>query len=95
MPSSAEETVTAVTPSAKMRPPRLGKAWRFLAAGGGLVSLLALLAWGLTRDPRQIPTPLIGKEASSFTLALFDGGTFRLTDQRGKVVALNVWASWC
>jgi cytochrome c biogenesis protein CcmG/thiol:disulfide interchange protein DsbE len=95
MPSSPEERVTAVTPSAKVRPSRLGKIWRFLAAGGALVSLLALLAWGLTRDPRGIPMPLIGKEASPFTLALFDGGTFRLTEQHGKVVALNVWASWC
>jgi cytochrome c biogenesis protein CcmG/thiol:disulfide interchange protein DsbE len=95
MPSSPEKTTTAVTPPAKVHPSRLGKTWRFLAAGGALMSLLALLAWGLTRDPRQIPTPLIGKEASSFTLALFDGGTFRLAEQRGKVVVLNVWASWC
>ena len=95
MPSSPQETVTAVTPPAKVHPSRLGKTWRFLVAGGALVSLLALFACGLTRDPRQIPTPLIGKEASSFTLALFDGGTFRLIEQRGKVVVLNVWASWC
>jgi cytochrome c biogenesis protein CcmG/thiol:disulfide interchange protein DsbE len=56
---------------------------------------LALLAWGLSRDPRLIPSPLIGKEAPPFTLALFDGGTFRLEEQRGRVVVLNVWASWC
>ncbi len=59
------------------------------------MGLLTLFAWGLTRDPRLIPTPLIGKEASSFTLELFDGGTFRLEEQSGKVVILNVWASWC
>jgi len=59
------------------------------------MGLLALFAWGLTRDPKLIPTPLIGKEAPLFTLELFDGRTFRLADQRGKVVVLNVWASWC
>jgi cytochrome c biogenesis protein CcmG/thiol:disulfide interchange protein DsbE len=95
MPSSPEETVTAMTPPAEGHPSRLGKSWRFLAAGGVLLSLLALFAWGLTRDPKRIPTPLIGKEASPFTLALFDGGTFQLEEQRGKVVVLNVWASWC
>jgi hypothetical protein len=68
MPSSQEEMAMAVTPPVKLRPSRLGKIWRFLAAGGALVSLLALLAWGLTRDPRGIPTPLIGKQASPFTL---------------------------
>jgi len=24
-----------------------------------------------------------------------DGGTFRLSDHRGEVVVMNVWASWC
>jgi cytochrome c biogenesis protein CcmG, thiol:disulfide interchange protein DsbE len=95
MPSSPEETVTTMTPPAKGHPSRLGKPWRFLAAGGALLSLLALFAWGLTRDPKLIPTPLIGKEVSPFTLELFDGGTFRLAEQRGKVVVLNVWSSWC
>jgi cytochrome c biogenesis protein CcmG/thiol:disulfide interchange protein DsbE len=95
MPSRPEDTVTAMTPQAQVHPSRAGKTWRFLAAGGVLVSLLALFAWGLTRDPKRIPTPLIGKEASPFTLALFDGGTFRLAEQQGQVVVLNVWASWC
>jgi cytochrome c biogenesis protein CcmG, thiol:disulfide interchange protein DsbE len=95
MPSSPEETVTAVTPPVEVRPSKLGKTWRLLAAGGVLLSLLALFAWGLTRDPKLTPTPLIDKEAPPFTLDLFDGGTFRLAEQRGKVVVLNVWASWC
>jgi len=95
MPSSREATATAVAPPAHRRPSRFGTPWRFLAAAGVAVGLLGLLAWGLTRDPKLIPSPLIGKEAPLFELALFDGGRFRLEDQRGKVVVLNVWASWC
>jgi cytochrome c biogenesis protein CcmG/thiol:disulfide interchange protein DsbE len=94
MPSSSGETVTAAAPTQR-RPSRVGTTWRFLAAAGGALGLLGLLAWGLSRDPKLIPSPLSGKEAPLFELALFDGGTFRLEDQRGKVVVLNVWASWC
>jgi cytochrome c biogenesis protein CcmG/thiol:disulfide interchange protein DsbE len=95
MPSSREEVVTAVAPSARGRASKPGKTWRFLAAASVLLGVLALFAWGLTRDPKLIPSPLIDKEAPLFALELFDGGTFRLEEQRGKVVVLNVWASWC
>jgi cytochrome c biogenesis protein CcmG, thiol:disulfide interchange protein DsbE len=90
MPCSPEETVTTWAPSAQMRSSRPVKLWRFLVVGGVVLGFLALLAWGLTRDPKLIPTPLIGKEAPVFTLDLFAGGTFRLEEQRGKVVVLNV-----
>jgi cytochrome c biogenesis protein CcmG, thiol:disulfide interchange protein DsbE len=95
MPSSPERTATAAVPPTQMHRLKIGKTWCFLAAAGIAVGLLALFAWGLTRDPKLIPTPLIGKEAPPFSLELFDGGTFRLADQRGQVVVLNVWASWC
>jgi cytochrome c biogenesis protein CcmG, thiol:disulfide interchange protein DsbE len=57
--------------------------------------VLVLLAYGLTRDPRSIPSPLIGREAPAFTLQLFDGGAFALENQRGKIVVMNIWSSWC
>jgi cytochrome c biogenesis protein CcmG/thiol:disulfide interchange protein DsbE len=56
---------------------------------------LALFAYGLTRDLRAFPSPLIGREAPAFTLPLFNGDTFALEAHRGQVVVLNVWASWC
>src|SRR5262249_51936846 len=70
--------------------------WKRLAVGLALIlPILALLAYGFTRDPRVIPSPLIARPAAPFTLTLFDGRPLRLADVRGKVVFLNFWASWC
>jgi cytochrome c biogenesis protein CcmG/thiol:disulfide interchange protein DsbE len=66
-----------------------------LALMGPALVVLALLAYGLTRDPRAIPTPLIGKPATPFTLTLFDGRQLSLEELHGKVIFLNFWASWC
>src|SRR5262245_56413593 len=41
-------------------------------------------------------TRLTGREpAAAFRLASPDGKTLALDDQRGKVVVLNFWATWC
>ncbi|MDP6560287.1 MAG: TlpA disulfide reductase family protein [Candidatus Binatia bacterium] len=70
--------------------------WRRLAATAVVIlSILWLLAFGFSRDPRYIPSPLIGYAAPPFTLTLFDGKKLRLEDLRGKAVLLNFWSSWC
>ena len=33
--------------------------------------------------------------APDFSLSLLDGGRFSLDQERGKIVVLNFWASWC
>lgn len=75
--------------------PRWKKLFSLLVVVLSLASVLLLLAYGLGTDPRAIPSPLIGRQAPPFTLPLFEGGTLRLADLRGKVVVLNFWASWC
>lgn len=59
--------------------------------------LVALLAVGLTRNPRVVPSPLVGKPAPAFELPkLADPqAKFSPADMKGKVWLLNVWASWC
>jgi cytochrome c biogenesis protein CcmG, thiol:disulfide interchange protein DsbE len=59
--------------------------------------LIVFLALGLTHDPREVPSPLIGKPAPAFTLAQLHqpDKTLRPADLRGQVWLLNVWASWC
>jgi cytochrome c biogenesis protein CcmG/thiol:disulfide interchange protein DsbE len=57
--------------------------------------VVGLLAYGFRTDPRAIPSPLVGRPAPSFALTTFDGKAVTLEAQRGKVVVLNFWASWC
>lgn len=38
---------------------------------------------------------LVGKPAPAFEAPLLDGGTFKLADQKGKIVVLDFWATWC
>ncbi len=41
------------------------------------------------------PSPKEGFSAPDFTLESFDGSSLTLSDLRGKVVVVNLWASWC
>lgn len=59
--------------------------------------LVIFLAIGLTRDPREIPSPLIGKTAPLFAAPILQTPQqqFSSKDMLGKVWLLNTWASWC
>ena len=63
----------------------------------GFAGLVALLAIGLGLNPRDVPSPLVGKPAPAFTLAQLaePERTLSPKDMQGKVWLLNVWASWC
>lgn len=61
------------------------------------LGVAAFLAVGLNRDPRELPSPLVGKPAPAFAAERLGaaGARFAPADLRGKVWLLNVWASWC
>jgi cytochrome c biogenesis protein CcmG/thiol:disulfide interchange protein DsbE len=70
---------------------------RFLVPLAAFAVLLLALGAGLRRDPREIPSPLVGKPAPAFSLARLDDPrqSFAPADMLGQVWLLNVWASWC
>ncbi|PTR16566.1 MULTISPECIES: DsbE family thiol:disulfide interchange protein [unclassified Nitrosospira] len=70
---------------------------RFLLPLGIFVVLVGFLLVGLNLNPRQVPSPLIGKPAPEFQLQQLHQAEQTLTskDNLGKVWLLNVWASWC
>jgi cytochrome c biogenesis protein CcmG, thiol:disulfide interchange protein DsbE len=70
---------------------------RFLWPLGLFLVLAAFLAAGLHLEPREVPSPLIGKPAPSFmaTALAEPGRKLSSEDLRGRVWLLNVWASWC
>ncbi len=70
---------------------------KFLIPLGIFVVLAIFLGRGLSLDPREVPSPLIGKPAPAFSLSQLDKPAQMIgTEQlRGQVWILNVWASWC
>lgn len=69
--------------------------WKKVLIPATAIPIVALLAYGLTRDPNRIESPLPGREAFDFVSETLDGDTIGLADLRGKVVVMNFWASWC
>lgn len=59
--------------------------------------LVVLLGIGLTMNPRDIPSPLIGKPVPEFNLPPVKGRTLGLAsaDLKGEPSLVNVFASWC
>lgn len=70
---------------------------RYLLPLALFLGLAAFLGRGLSLNPREVPSPLVGKPVPAFNAALLAQPQRRLSsvDVAGKPWILNVWASWC
>lgn len=64
---------------------------------GVFVLFAAILGWGLTSDPKTVPSTLLGKPVPEFDLPPVKGRELGLASKnlQGKVSLVNVFASWC
>jgi cytochrome c biogenesis protein CcmG/thiol:disulfide interchange protein DsbE len=78
----------------------LRRHWVLSLVSLAALALLALLAAGMTRDPRELPSVMIGKPWPDLALRQLgstaaDGQPIGPAHLRGKPRLVNVWASWC
>ncbi|GKT12738.1 MAG: cytochrome c biogenesis protein CcmG, thiol:disulfide interchange protein DsbE [Thiomicrorhabdus sp.] len=61
------------------------------------VALIGLMWVGLSLNPRELPSPLIGKEAPKFEVVTLHDQQRTISNEmfKGKVTVFNVFASWC
>ena len=61
-----------------------------VAAGAAIV-----LSTGFGRDPTVVESVLLDEPAPALVGPTIDGGTFDLSEHKGSIAVVNVWASWC
>lgn len=61
-----------------------------------LFLVLVVIYGVMTRQPENLDgAPRVGAMMADFTLSDLQGHTVQLSDFRGQVVFVNVWATWC
>jgi len=72
------------------------RSWlRWLLVPLVVVPLAWLLFTGLGRDPRVIPSPLVGKPMPAFAGVTLEGDQFSSASLAGRPAIVNFWASYC
>ena len=92
-PASAQTQETRQRAVPRLRARRTALLLPLLLFGG----IVIFLAIGLRLDPREVPSPLIGKPVPAFSLPPVRGRLLGLasSDLKGEVSLVNVFASWC
>ena len=87
----------AVNPPSATTDRRRPKLLLYLVPVTVFLAFAGVFAWGLTSDPREIPSTLIGKSVPQFSLPPVKGRTLGLSsgNLRKDVSLVNVFASWC
>lgn len=66
-----------------------------VTVGTVALCIVALLAYALIAKPVATAPPQIGGEVPDFAFTTLDGGSMDLSANRGEVVVVNFFASWC
>jgi cytochrome c biogenesis protein CcmG/thiol:disulfide interchange protein DsbE len=71
--------------------------WAYLLPVGVFAMVAVAFAIGLTMNPKDIPSALIGRSVPEFELPPVEGRRLGLSsaDLKGEVSIVNVFASWC
>jgi cytochrome c biogenesis protein CcmG/thiol:disulfide interchange protein DsbE len=70
---------------------------RYIAPIIVVLIMMGIFMKGLKNDPTVLPSPYIGNQAPTFDLPQLKEPSTRVSnaDIAGKIVLLNVWATWC
>lgn len=70
---------------------------RYLVPIIALGILIPIFIAGLMRDPSELPSPYLGKPAPTFSLPSVEDPSVTVgsKDYEGRMVLVNVWATWC
>lgn len=71
--------------------------WRSAAPLFAFVLLVVVLMVGLTKDPSEIPSPLLQKQGPQFALPSLADPTVLVgsANYENQMALVNVWATWC
>ncbi len=90
-------TEAAASEKEQSQPAQRRRRFLHLLPAVGFAAVAVPLAWGLTRDPSELPSALLDKQVPSFDLPVVQGRSLGLasSDLTGEVSLVNVFASWC
>ena len=98
MSHQAQQPLPAIDDSAGAEPrwERWTHALGFAFVALVVAALISLLGYGvLFRNASGTGPTRMNRPAPDFSVNLFDGGKFTLSEYLGRPVVVNFWASWC